>query len=118
MSTLHKRILVIDDDEPIREFLRYVFEKEGLVVDDARDGAEGLEFINNNTYDTVITDISMPKKDGVEIIIALRESGAATRIIAMSGVASKDKLLQIADMYGADAIISKPFTSDQILPLI
>jgi CheY-like chemotaxis protein len=57
----------------------------------------------------------MPEKDGIDTIIAMRQKCPSIRIVAMSGVASKDSLFQIADIYGADAVLAKPFEGDQIL---
>ena len=114
-SDAAKTVLVIDDDEPIREYLRFVLEEVGHTVVLARDGNEGLACFRKEVFDTVITDIAMPEKDGIDTIIAMREIRPSTRIVAMSGLASKDKLLQIADMYGADAIMAKPFERDEIL---
>jgi CheY-like chemotaxis protein len=110
-----KKILVIDDDEPIREYLRFVLQKAGHQVTLAENGNRGLTLFDRNGFDTVITDISMPEKDGIDTIIAMRQKCPTLRIVAMSGVASKDTLLQIADIYGADAVLAKPFEGEQIL---
>lgn len=113
-----KKVLVIDDDEPIREYLRFVLEEAGHTVSVAKDGNEGVALFEADVFDTVITDIAMPERDGIDTIIAMRELRPQTRIVAMSGLASKDKLLQIADMYGADAIMAKPFERDEILLIV
>jgi DNA-binding response OmpR family regulator len=60
----------------------------------------------------------MPLKDGVEIIITLREMHSAVRIVALSGATGHETLLKVADIYGADAVLSKPFTNDGLLKVI
>jgi DNA-binding response OmpR family regulator len=60
----------------------------------------------------------MPEKDGIDTIIEMRASDPAVRIIAMSGVAKSDTLLEIARMYKADRVIKKPFQSEEIIAAV
>jgi DNA-binding response OmpR family regulator len=113
-----KRILVIDDDRSIREYLRFLLEEVGYGVVEAENGVVGLERFSTGEFDAVITDIAMPEKDGIDTIIEMRASDPAVRIIAMSGVAKSDTLLEIARMYKADRVIKKPFQSEEIIAVV
>ena len=119
MATTGKvRILVVDDDEAIRTFLGHLLESEGYEVELAEDGSVALEKIAAQPVDLVITDIAMPEKDGIETIISVRDSNPSTKIIAISGVEKSERLLEIAQMYKADASLKKPFDNDVLLETI
>jgi CheY-like chemotaxis protein len=79
------RILLIDDDEPVRTTLRLTLEHFGHTVIEARDGTEGLALFQHANADLVITDIVMPEKDGLEVLRELRRMHPSVKIIAISG---------------------------------
>lgn len=79
------RILVIDDEDRIRRLLRAALEMEGHEVLEARQGDEALRLHRTMPVELVITDIIMPEKDGLEVIMALRHDAPKLKIIAMSG---------------------------------
>ena len=112
------RILVVDDDKSIREYLRFLLEQAGYQVEEAEDGEVAVEKFMNATFDLVVTDISMPLKDGIDAIIEMRAANAHARFIAMSGVARSDRLLEIAKMYNADRAIKKPFQGQELLAAV
>ncbi|MBD3243016.1 MAG: response regulator [Chitinivibrionales bacterium] len=114
-EAVRKKVLVVDDDRSIREYLHYLLDEQGYDVDEAENGVVALQRFSNSHYDVVITDISMPEKDGIDTIIEMRDKEADARIIAMSGVARSETLLEIAKMYKADMAIKKPFQSDELL---
>ena len=118
MEESKEQILIIDDEEPIRNYLRDILEKAGYSVMDCGDGEKGINMFLENDFDVVLTDIAMPKKDGVEVLIEMKEVSPSTRIIAMSGVAECDKLLKVADIYKADATVKKPFGKEDILSAV
>jgi CheY-like chemotaxis protein len=107
------RILVVDDEEGIREWLTAILEGRGHQVFTARDGLEAKRVAKRQALDLMITDISMPDEDGLGIIHALRKVHPALKIIAMSG-SNADALLD-AKLLGANAALSKPFTSEILL---
>ncbi|MBW2107814.1 MAG: response regulator [Deltaproteobacteria bacterium] len=115
------RILVIDDDKQVLTSLRELFRYEGYEVLEAADGKEGLRLCAEQAVDVVITDILMPEKDGLETIAALRRNHPGVPIIAMSGggnlVGSTDCLI-MGGMMGAQAILTKPFSADEVLTTI
>ncbi|MBF0461341.1 MAG: response regulator [Magnetococcales bacterium] len=115
------RILVVDDDISIRILLREFLEKEGYRVDEAVDGRQGVLRYRENPADMIITDILMPEKDGVELIMELREIYPDVRIVAMSaGGRGLDAQfsLRIAKDFGAIQQLEKPFTRKRVLEIV
>ena len=111
------RVLVIDDDEEIRVLVKHMLVGEGHEVEEARDGAEGLQLFGKRPPDLVLTDINMPGLDGHEVITAIRVLHADVPIIAISGGGeiSTDELLLKASALGAVEIIMKPFEFRQLV---
>lgn len=112
-----KRILVIDDDPDMRESLAKVLEAKGHEVIVAGDGQEGMAAFRAHSPDLVITDLVMPRKEGLETIMELRRDHPNTRIIAMSGGTRHDEtvFLRAAQKLGAHRWLQKPFGLDQLL---
>ena len=67
MVESQKRVLIVDDDDEIRELLEFDIASSGYFVDTAKDGMEGLNKVLNNTYDIVLLDVMMPKMNGFEV---------------------------------------------------
>jgi len=113
-------ILVIDDEVQIRALLREMLERAGYEVMDAPDGEEGIRLYRENPADLVITDIIMPKKEGLETIVDLRAEFPEVKIIAISGggTIGPDSYLQIAEGFGAIRIFTKPFKMEELLAAI
>ena len=89
----------------------------GHEVDTAVNGDEALAHASHKNFDLVITDIIMPSKDGIEVIIALRKAQPTAKIIAISGggrLNAKD-YLGIAQKLGAAATLSKPFSGSELV---
>lgn len=114
------RILVIDDEELARFTIREILETAGHDVTEARDGEEGIAFQAANPFDLIITDIIMPRKEGVETIIELKRDHPNLRIIAISGGGRTRNLdfLKLAEEYGADKVLPKPFSEDELLAAV
>ena len=110
------RILVIDDEELIRYSIKRMLEEKGHTIDQAENGVEGTDLIKSRPYDLVITDIVMPKKEGLETILETREHNPDIKILAISGGGPTGRFdyLELAQQFGADAVIAKPFTTDQL----
>lgn len=104
-------IMVVDDEEPIRAAMAAVLCRAGHRVTVAGDGEEALAKFGPDRFDLVITDIVMPRMDGIETVRALRRCHPALRIIAISGSESGDRglYLKAATALGADATLPKPF---------
>jgi two-component system, OmpR family, alkaline phosphatase synthesis response regulator PhoP len=103
------KILIIDDEEDIREVLKYNFEKEGFSVDVASSGEEGLSKIKIDAPDLIILDLMMPGMDGIEVIEIIRATPALSNIIVCMLTARNEDYSQIAGLdSGADDYVSKP----------
>lgn len=113
------KILTVDDSRTMRDMLRMALVKAGFNVVEAVDGEHGLEVLNANGADVIITDINMPKLDGFGFIEAVREDAAyrATPILVLtteSDPAKKDR----ARKAGATGWIVKPFHPDKLVEAI
>ena len=105
------RILLIEDNDLIRSLLRETLELAGHTVIEARNGAEGLDLFRQAGADLVITDIVMPDKDGLAVVMALREQVPPVNIIAISGAGnSAEDYLDRAYRMGAVKVLLKPFS--------
>jgi DNA-binding response OmpR family regulator len=113
-------VLVVDDELSLREMLERALTLAGIKVDAAEDGDKALAKLEANRYDAVITDIVMPDRDGVELIMKIRDRWPDTFIIAMSGGGriGADKFLDLAKALGADRTLAKPFKPSQIISLL
>ncbi len=105
-------VLVVDDQEQVRQLIRETLEQAGYEVEEARDGKEGLDRYRVRPRDLVIMDILMPDQDGLETIITLRQEFPDIRIIAMTGGSDMGVIpnfLDVAKMLGARRTLQKPF---------
>jgi CheY-like chemotaxis protein len=108
--TKSKRILVMDDDGPTRDFIASTLETAGYEVVACKNGKEGVaEFLKGN-FDGIVTDISMPIVDGIDAILQIRKDNAMVPIVAVSGTERSESFLKVADYFTADATLQKPFT--------
>jgi DNA-binding response OmpR family regulator len=113
-------ILLIDDDDLFRNLLRINLEEAGHTVIEAPNGQKGLALYRAAPADLVLTDLVMPEKDGIGIIIELRKEFPAAKIIAMSGGGrgSAADYLKSARLLGAVGTLPKPFTHEALLAAI
>jgi DNA-binding response OmpR family regulator len=114
------KLLLVDDNQDLLgmqgEFLRM----SGHEVETAVNGHEALAHAARGNFDLVITDIIMPSKDGIELIVALRKSQPSAKIIAISGggrLNAKD-YLGIAQKLGAAATLAKPFSGSDLVATV
>ena len=108
------KILVIDDDRPIRNTLKEILEFEGHTISTAEDGKQGLEMAQNDAYDAIFCDIKMPNMDGLEVLAALADSDNETPIIMISGHGDIDTAVDCIKK-GAYDFIQKPLDLNRIL---
>lgn len=110
------RILVIDDDEDLRTYLKNILSASGFAVEVAADGNEGIIKLEEFNPDLLITDIIMPNKEGLELLNELKKGRSELKIIAISGgYELSDLYLEMADKLGADLTIKKPFADKYII---
>jgi two-component system chemotaxis response regulator CheY len=131
-----KKILVIDDNPDILELVSETLEEAGYQVKTANDGIEGVQIFKEYLPQLLITDITMPGKDGLEVIIELRDEFPDLMIMAISGnydssismKAAKvfheredddpEYFLDAADELGADYVLEKPFSNKELIRIV
>ena len=111
-------VLVIDDEPLIRQMARRILERSGHRIIEAANGAIGLEKLEENAVDLVLTDIMMPEKEGVETIQYVRRFYPKVKVVVMSGSDSASFYLEVATKFGAHAAMSKPFRPDDLNELV
>ena len=110
-------ILVVDDEAPVRNLLKDVLEKEGYTVFTAETGVKASTIYDSNDIDLIITDLVMPEKGGIDLIMELKKKEPNIKVIAISGgggITGRFDYLPIAKLVGASEIISKPFQVTEI----
>jgi len=112
------KVLVIEDDGPVRDTLRDMLELTGYEVVTAADGREGLELLNDE-IDLIISDLAMPKLDGFGVLAAVRENKKYQTLpfIVLTAKTERSDLRRAMEL-GADDYITKPFTSKEVLAAI
>ena len=116
---MHK-ILLVDDEQLIREGLQRILELKGYEVTIAKDGKEAIEALGKYKPDMIITDIIMPERDGIEVILFARKQHPDVKIVAISGggrINAQDHL-EIAKQLGVNNTLTKPFSSDELIVTI
>jgi two-component system response regulator (stage 0 sporulation protein F) len=112
------RILVIDDQEPIRSLLRTALEGAGHEVLEASNGRLGLELYRERSADLIITDIVMPEMNGPEMILDLTRDILNVKVIAMSGLLESEVQLNVAKLFGARQTFQKPLNMEKLLSAV
>lgn len=113
---MSKRILIVDDEEVIRKFLKIHLSKLGYEVTEAEDGEKAIEKIGGGKFDLIICDVMMPIKNGWEVIKEVKSNPELNEIPIILLTAKNDEV----DMFkgyelGANYYMTKPFTKDQLL---
>lgn len=111
-----KRILVVDDDDNLREVVSVILSQRGRTVDTARDGVEALALLNQNQYDVILSDLQMPGLDGpalYEALRAMRHPATIPRVIFMTGNVGGGEYA--AFLQGTtEPLLEKPFNLDVV----
>jgi len=120
VSDSSKHILIVDDDEMMRAFIRELLLINDFKITEAANGKLGLKEFRENTPDLVITDIIMPEMEGISFIRELRSHNEEIPIIAMTGNVHgrMEEYLDISSQLGADEILRKPIKSQEFLDAI
>jgi CheY-like chemotaxis protein len=111
-----KRILVVDDDDNLREILSATLSQRGRAIDTARDGLEALTLLNQKQYDVVLSDLRMPGLDGpalYEALRAMRHTTTVPRVIFMTGNVGGGEYAAFLQRT-TDPILEKPFNLDVV----
>lgn len=110
---MKSKILFVDDEEPIRELVRFYVEKEGFTMLEAGNGLEALDIFENDYVDLAIVDVMMPKMDGWELVKEMKDIRDVPVIMLTAMGESKDKLKGF-DL-GVDDYVVKPFDPDELM---
>ena len=113
-------ILLIDDMAGVRRTVSAVLKRAGHKVTEADDGGAGLQLLKSDRFDLVITDMLMPKHDGVEVLLFLEQQPNPPKVLAISGGGSQvsaDEAFMLARSK-ADATLAKPFDNAELLAVV
>jgi two-component system, OmpR family, response regulator CpxR len=112
--------VVIDDDAQVRCLIAMMLKRAGYEVAQAKDGGEGIELCSALDPEVVVTDIFMPRQDGIDVLREVKARARQPRVVAISGGSPRLQLdfLNVAESMGADAVIQKPFTPSQLLQAV
>ena len=117
-AAVNKKLLIVEDDQFLREFYVELLQGEGFVMDAASDGAEGFAKLHNGGYDLVLLDIMLPKKDGVQILADLRANPPMRPngpIVMLTNI-GQDSTIQTCFSYGAIGyMIKSALEPDQVI---
>lgn len=114
MAGVQKRILIVDDDDEIRELLEFDVRSSGYFVDTAKDGLEGLNKALNNTYDLMLLDVMMPKMNGFDVCKNIRNAKLNIPILMLTAKGTIEDKTSGFDC-GADDYLVKPFDVQEVL---
>ena len=114
MTKSNKRLLVVDDDEQIRELLTFDIAQSGYIVDSAKDGEEGLKKALENNYDLILLDVMMPKMNGYDVCKNIRLVKPSIPILMLTAKGTINDKTEGFDC-GADDYLVKPFDVQEVL---
>ncbi|HMS84832.1 MAG TPA: sigma-54 dependent transcriptional regulator [Nitrospira sp.] len=112
-----EKILVVDDEQSLREVLSIMLKRAGYAVTSATDGEEAVELLQKEIFDLVITDLRMPKVDGMEVLKAVKSASPETVVLLITAFASADSAVE-AMKQGAYDYLTKPFQVDEVQLII
>ena len=107
------KLLIVDDEEDIREFARHFFQKRSIEVLTASGGKEALDSIALNTPNSVLLDVRMGDMTGVDVLRKLRGSGNQTKIVMVTGVEDPVVIKQVNDL-GVCGYVHKPLALEEL----
>ncbi len=107
------RVLIVDDEESMRDFLSIMLHREGYQVDTATDGAQAVVHLRDHSYDLVISDIKMPRMTGLELLAHIKDRTPETVVLMVTAFSSTDEAVE-AMKQGAYDYITKPFKNEEI----
>ena len=117
MKNTKGRILIVEDEKSLKEVLTILLEEEGYEITAASNGLEGIDYLQNDIFDLVVTDIKMPKADGFEVLKKVKEISPSTIVIMITAFGTTESTIEAMKL-GAYDYIHKPFKIDEIRHVI
>ncbi len=111
------RLLLVEDEERLRESLVFQLEKEGFTVDACGDGEEALYYIKQNIHDLILLDRMLPLLDGTQVLKAMRKEHNGTPVILITALGTLEDKVSGLDL-GADDYLVKPFAFEELMARI
>ncbi len=108
------RILVVEDEKKVANFIKIGLTEEGYAVDVAHDGIEGEYLASVTDYDVIVLDLLLPKKGGMDVLKTIREKGVKTPVLLLTALDAVENRVKGLDS-GADDYLTKPFSYDEFL---
>lgn len=110
------RILMVEDEDDIAYILRFLFEREGFIVEHAADGRQAIDRLEGEPPEAVILDIMLPYHDGIELVERLRAKPAwrSVPVLMLTAKAREVDIVRALDL-GADDYVTKPFQPEEVL---
>ena len=108
------KILVVEDDKTVAQYVKRGLEEAGNHVDAAGDGEQGLSLASDGHYDLLVLDLRLPKLEGREVLRTLRDRGIAMPVLVLTAQDNVDYKVQALRM-GADDYVTKPFALEELL---
>lgn len=117
---MQTRILLIDDDKILAAAIQRALQEMNYSVTLASNGIQGVEWMESESFDLVISDVLMPDMDGIEVALYMHKAKKNIKLIMMSGGGKieSDFYLHVASKLGANYVIPKPFSMEQLKMLI
>lgn len=109
-----EKILVVDDEDIVCQSIKKILSRKGYEIENALDVEEALKKINQRSFDLVITDLMMPKTNGIELMQIIREHYPELEVIMITGYSSIESAVK-ATKLGASSYLPKPFTPDELI---
>ncbi|MBE3562721.1 MAG: response regulator [Hydrogenibacillus schlegelii] len=114
---MKRKVLVIDDEKELELLAREVLEPEGIEVQAAETGLDGLELLKRNRYDVVLLDLNLPDENGLEILKQVRDKDLMTRIVIITAYGSIESAVQ-AMKSGANDYLAKPVSAENLKDVV
>jgi two-component system, NtrC family, response regulator PilR len=112
-----EKILVVDDEQSLRDVLSIMLKRAGYSVTSVNDGGQAVELVQKEIFDLVITDLRMPKIDGMEVLKAVKSASPETVVLIITAFATADSAVE-AMKHGAYDYLTKPFQVDEVQLII
>jgi len=110
---MSESVLIVDDEEVIRDVCSQILAAEGYSVTTACSGKEALHLVSEHEYDAVVTDIMMPDMSGLELLEVIKSTSMSVSTVVITGLGTFDMATQ-SDRLGAREVVVKPFTPSEL----